>query len=243
MSPGLLGLEINLSESRQHFKILREKLQSLESGRTKMRKILCILVYDQECMVRNNNDNNNCDEQSSSYSSFIIMRVTFTTLQKSNEASCIISENIINIDWFNTLLNYSLIILNSIMVLSLMRVINKNYNNEDFGKQELQQSVHGCGTEIPSHLSTRLCFAFGKRLFACKVCICIWHDMLYLIIIVYLFLPTIQINYGDNLYIKIYKSFYFSDSTLPCSEMYWCINRMVCNIGMVNNYGSDVDEN
>ena len=135
-----------------------------------MRKILCILLYDQECMVRNNNDNN-CDEQSSSYSSFIIMRVTFTTLQKSNEASCIISENIINIDWFNTLLNYSLIILNSIMVLSLMRVINKNYNNEDFGKQELQQSVHGCGTEVPSHLSTCLCFAFGKRLFACKVCI------------------------------------------------------------------------
>ena len=135
-----------------------------------MRKILCILLYDQECMVRNNNDNN-CDEQSSSYSSFIIMGVTFTTLQKSNEASCIISENIINIDWFNTLLNYSLIILNSIMVLSLMRVINNNYNNEDFGKQELQQSVHGCGTEVPSHLSTCLCFAFGKRLFSCDVCI------------------------------------------------------------------------
>ena len=134
-----------------------------------MRKILCILLYDQECMVRNNNDNN-CDEQSSSYSFFIIMRVTFTTLQKSNEASCIISENIINIDWFNTLLNYSLIILNSIMVLSLMRVINKN-NNEDFGKQEQQQSVHGCGTEVPSHLSTCLCFAFGKRLFSCDVCI------------------------------------------------------------------------
>ena len=149
-------------------------------------------------MVRNNNDNN-CDEQSSSYSSFIIMRVTFTTLQKSNEASCIISENIINIDWFNTLLNYSLIILNSIMVLSLMRVINKNYNNEDFGKQELQQSVHGCGTEVPSHLSTCLCFAFGKkRLFAFKVCICIWHDMLHLIIM-YLFLQTIQNNYDDNL--------------------------------------------
>ena len=133
-----------------------------------MRKILCILVYDQECMVRNNYDNN-CDEQSSSYSSFIIMCVTFTTLQESNEASCIISGNIINIDWFNTLLNYSLIILNSIMVLSLMRVINKN-NNEDFGKQEQQQSVHGCGSAIPSHLSTCLCFAFGKRLFSCDVC-------------------------------------------------------------------------
>ena len=135
-----------------------------------MRKILCILVYDQECMVRNNNDYNCEYEQSSSYSSFIIMSVTFTTLQKSNDASCIISENIINIDWFNTLLNYSLIILNSIMVLSLMRVINKN-NNEDFGKHELQQSADGCGTEVPSHLSTCLCFAFGKRLFSCDVCI------------------------------------------------------------------------
>ena len=50
-----------------------------------------------------------------------------------------------------------------------------------------------------------------------------------------------MILWGHSI-IKIYKSFYFSDSTLPRSEMYWCINHMVCNIGMVNNYGSDVDE-
>ena len=50
-----------------------------------------------------------------------------------------------------------------------------------------------------------------------------------------------MILWGHSI-IKIYKSFYFSDSTLPCSEMYWCINRMVCNIGMVNSDASDVDE-
>ena len=149
-----------------YFKI-SEKLQSIESD-TEMRKILCILVYDQECMVKNNNDNN-CDDQSSSPPPSL----SSTTLQESGKAaSCIISDynspNIINIDWFNTLLNYSLIIINSIMVLSLMRVINNE--NENFGTQEQQQIADGC-SEIPSYLSTCLCFAFGKRLCFHVMCV------------------------------------------------------------------------
>ena len=144
-----------------------------------MRKILCILLYDQECMVKNNNDNN-CDEQSSSPP----FSLSSTTLQESGEASCIISDynspnNVINIDWFNTLLNYSLIIINSIMVLSLMRVINNE--NDNFGTQEQQQQIADGCSEIPSHLSIRLCFAFGKRLCFHVMCVHVylaWHAII-----------------------------------------------------------------
>ena len=77
-----------------------------------LHQIGCILVYDQKCMLNNNNKSLLYNVNNGAPSSF---------QHNDEEITCTTS---INIDYFNTTLNYTLLILNVMMVVCLCNVVD-----------------------------------------------------------------------------------------------------------------------
>ena len=130
-----------------------------------LHKIGCILVYDQQCMLNNNNSllyvNNGAP------SSF------------HNDDETITRTTSIDIHYFNTILNYTILILNIIMVVCLSNVVdwyattNRMIELHQQQKQKqkekrLQQSIASSSSvddidiRRPSNLAILVCFGFGK---------------------------------------------------------------------------------
>ena len=102
-------------------------------------QIICIVLYDQSCMT-----------------SMTDCRAQYLDTSSCNNLSN--EEYSITIDWFHTILNYTMIILNSVMVLTLLRVVNSNSSGDSTGISSRKQF----DLDVPSYFATYLCFAFGK---------------------------------------------------------------------------------
>ena len=130
-----------------------------------LHQIGCILVYDQQCMLNNNNNN-----------SLLYVNGAPSSFQHNDEEiTCTTS---INIDYFNTTLNYTILILNIMMVVCLCNVVDwyatsnrmielqHNQQNRQMKEKRLQQSIASSVDDIdirrPSNFAMFVCFGFGK---------------------------------------------------------------------------------
>ena len=78
----------------------------------------------------------------------------------------------ITVDWFHTILNYTMVTLNSMMVITLMKVVNSTNSGStsDISRDEkgdTKVNNHHRRKQfdfdgVPSYFATYLCFAFGK---------------------------------------------------------------------------------
>jgi len=82
-----------------------------------LHQIGCILVYDQQCMLNNNSLTNSLLYNGAPSSSFQQHNDDETTCTSTNVVA-------INIDYFNTTLNYTILILNVSMVVCLINVVD-----------------------------------------------------------------------------------------------------------------------
>ena len=142
------------------------------SSNSILHQIGCILVYDQQCMLNNNNK---------SLTNSLLYNGAPSTLKQHNdyETTCTTNVVAINIDYFNTTLNYTILILNIIMVVCLSNVVDwyatsnrmivqhrKQLHKEK--RLQLQQSITSSSVvddiviRRPSNFAMFVCFGFGK---------------------------------------------------------------------------------
>ena len=131
-----------------------------------LHQIGCILVYDQQCMLNNNSLTTNS-----------LLDGAPSSFQYNDDGTTCTSTNVvaINIDYFNTILNYTILILNVIMVVCLINVVdwyaasnrmiemqNRQMNEKRLQQSIVSSSINDIDIRRPSNLAMFVCFGFGK---------------------------------------------------------------------------------
>ena len=133
-----------------------------------LHQIGCILVYDQQCMLNNNSLNSLLEGAPSSSVQHNDDKMLITTCTTNIVVA-------INIDYFNTILNYTILILNIMMVVCLSNVVDwyatsnrmiEMQHRQHHEKEKRLQSTSITRSSIdirrPSNLAMFVCFGFGR---------------------------------------------------------------------------------